>query len=505
MSLRFEIFREGRRLEGYTPVAPMCVAQESIPIPGEIGFRDGMLRTGMADQALGAALLWDCGEPGEFHLETTRLMPRPNKTHCLNVELARFRLMKLLQKVEDWGLMDMPQAESIVTRLKALQERFAEALVAMPDGAAASPVADEVIRESIALGDELALFNADLTLARRKQQNAFARFVFGSRVDWTVRSQRAKDLLADHFDYAVLPLTWKLLQPKEDAFDTAALDEWVEFLTRRRIPIIAGPIIDLTEEALPDWVYMWENDLDVLRDLMVDFVRKMVTRYRRAVSVWNVVGSMHNPAVGHLSFEQTIELTRLLVAQVKSMLPQGRTLVTIRDPFSEAHAGKHPGTPPMLYADTIAQAGVSVDGFALEYQMGVPKPGSHTRDLFQLSVALDRLSSTGKPVYVTALGCPGRSSPDPQDASEGKLDPSRAGRWGKTPWNADVQAKWLEAASKVALGKPFIESITWASLTDSGASLPAGGLVDDMFKPKPAFEVFQQLRQTYLRREPAKK
>jgi hypothetical protein len=502
MSLRFEIYREGRKLDGFAPVSPMCVAPESVPVPGEIYFRDGLLRTGPVEQATGASVLWDCGPAGEFQLETTRLLPR-SRPFILNVELARFRLMKILQKIEDWGIMDHPGAQPSLLKLKALQERFADALVASPDGAIASPIADEVIRESIALGDELALFNAEQVLSRRKQQNAFARFVFGCRSDWTLRNQRVKDLQAESFDYAVLPMTWKLLQPREDSFDTAALDEWVEFLTRRRIPIIAGPVIDLTEDALPEWAYMWENDLDVLRDLMVDFVRKMVTRYRRAVSVWNVVGGLHNSAIGGISFDQSIELTRLLVATVKSMLPQGKTLVTIRDMFAEQHAQSHPGTPPMLYADTVAQAGVNIDGYALEIEAGVPRTGAYTRDLFQFSCALDRLSSTGKPVYITSLCAPSRNTPDPADRNRGSLDPSRSGRF-RAPWSPEVQADWLEGIARIALGKPFVESVTWGDLCDANASVPGGGLVDDMFKPRASFEMFQKLRETYLRKDAKK-
>jgi hypothetical protein len=334
MAIRFEIFRDGQRLNEYPLVSPMAIAPESVPVPTEIVFRDGVLRVGPTEQAAGAALLWDTGAGGEFILETTRLMPR-GRPHNLNVELARFRLMRMLQKIEDWGLFDLPAAQPFIVRLRELQKRFGESLEQLADGAAASKIADGVLADALVLGDELALFGAEQVLARRKSQNAFARYVFGCRVDWTRRSQRVKDLMADHFDYAVLPMTWRLLQPKEDAFDTAALDEWVEFLTRRRVPIIAGPIIDLSENAMPDWAYIWENDVDVLRDLMIDFVRKMVTRYRRAVAVWNVVGGLHANSIPGLGFEQTIELTRLLVAQVKSMLPQARTLVTIRDPFGE--------------------------------------------------------------------------------------------------------------------------------------------------------------------------
>lgn len=499
MSIRFEVFREGKKVNEFPLVSPMSLAPESVPIRGEVAFRDGLLSVGPHDQAAAASLLWNAGAPGELLLETTRLLPR-SKPHNLNIELARFRLMKMLQKVEDWGLFDLPAAQPYVERLKTLQSRFGDALEILDDGPAAAAIADEVLADSIAFGDELTIFNAEQTLARRKTQNAFARYVFGCRVDWTLRNQRVKDLLADNFDYAVLPMTWKLLQPKEETFETAAMDEWVEMLTRRRVPIIAGPIIDLSESAMPDWAYMWENDLDVLRDLMVDFIRKMVTRYRRAVAVWNVVGGLHCSTLPGVGFEQTIELTRLLVAQVKSMLPQARTLVTIRDPFGEHHASKSPGVPPMLYADTISQAGVNCDGFGLEIETGVPRTGGYTRDLFQLSCVIDKLSGTGKPVYITALGAPSRNGPDSGDRSQGKLDPNRAGRW-REPWTPELQATWFDNVSRIALGKSFVESVTWTDLTDSNAVIPGGGLVDDLFRPKPAFEKLKSLRQTYQRRE----
>lgn len=499
MAIRYEIFRDGQRVNDFPLVSPMAIAPESVPVPTEVVFRDGVLRVGPTDQAAGAALLWDSGSAGEYVLETTRLVAR-GRPHNLNVELARFRLMRMLQKLEDWGLFDLPAAQPFVLKLRDLQKRFGTALEVLADGPAASKIADGVLADALALGEELALFAADQVLAKRKNQNAFARYVFGCRVDWTRRSQRTKDLMADHFDYAVLPMTWKLLQPKEDAFDTAALDEWVEFLTRRRVPIIAGPVIDLGEDAMPDWAYIWENDVDVLRDLMVDFVRKMVTRYRRAVAVWNVVGGLHANSIPGLGFEQTIELTRLLVAQVKSMLPQARTLVTIRDPFGEHHATKSPGVPPMLYADTVAQAGVNCDGFGLEIECGVPKVGGYTRDLFQLSCVLDKLSGTGKPVYVTAIGAPSRYTPDPGDRSEGRLDPSRAGRW-RGPWTPESQADWFESVAKIALGKAFVESVSWGNLGDANATIPGGGLLDEMLQPKPALERLKVLKQSYHRRE----
>ena len=38
-------------------------------------------------------------------------------------------------------------------------------------------------------------------------------------------------------------MTWKQLQPEEQVFNTEPVDEWVELLASKRVPIIAGPLI----------------------------------------------------------------------------------------------------------------------------------------------------------------------------------------------------------------------------------------------------------------------
>src|SRR4051794_3100827 len=92
-AVKFEIYREGSRLTTFSPVAAMAMGPESVPISGEVSFRDGLLVMNRGDDhAAGVSLLWDLGPLGSFQLETTRLLPR-EKPYILNVELARFRLM----------------------------------------------------------------------------------------------------------------------------------------------------------------------------------------------------------------------------------------------------------------------------------------------------------------------------------------------------------------------------------------------------------------------------
>ena len=94
------------------------------------------------EHAAGVSLLWEVGPIGAFILETTRLPPR-EKPYNLNVELARFRLMKIVQKQEDWNLFDLPKGENGSSRQAAeAQMLFADALGKLHEPGAAARQAD---------------------------------------------------------------------------------------------------------------------------------------------------------------------------------------------------------------------------------------------------------------------------------------------------------------------------------------------------------------------------
>ncbi|HEX8911986.1 MAG TPA: endo-1,4-beta-xylanase, partial [Humisphaera sp.] len=505
MPVKFEIYRNGARVTAFEPVCAMAVGPESVPVAGDVTFKDGLLVVNRKDDhAVGAALLWDVGMLGSFVLETPRLQPR-DKAYNLNVELARFRLMKIVQKQEDWNLFDFPKFDKFLARLHEGQMLFADALGRLHDPPAAAATADRALEVAIDLSEQLAAFHADLLLNRRRQTNGFVRHIFGCRVDPQVTNERYRETVVSQFDYAVVPMGWKDVQPEEQTFDVTAIDEWVDLLGKRRVPAIAGPLVRFDAAHVPDWMVIWEHDFDMLREMAYDYVQKMVTRYRKAVAVWNVAAGIQTNSAFSLSFEQIIELTRLLVSQVKTLLPGARTLVTITHPFGEYHArgrsGAPTGVPPMLYAEMLANAGIPFEAFGLEIELGVPLNGQFDRDLFQLSCALDRFATLGKPVFLTAVGVPGRANADPGDVSGGRLNPEAAGRWHR-PWDPQLQAEWMDAVYQLALSKPFVEAIAWANLADLRPTLPGGGLLDDLFQPKPAFAKLQQIRERFRPQPP---
>ena len=469
---------------------------ESVPIAGEIVFTNGLLVVNRADDhAIGVGLMWDAGPLGSFYLETTRLQHR-EEPYILNLELARARLMKIIQKREDWNLFDFPRIERLQQLFQDAQSLLVEALSRQDNPAEASVYADQALEAALDMSEQLATFHADLLLNRRRASGPYVRHMFGCRVDPTIQNEKYREIVLNSFDYVVLPMPWKLIQPNEQDFNTQQLDEWVELLSRKRIPIIAGPLLHLREQDVPDWMYIWENDFDTMRDLCLEYVQKVVYRYRKAVSVWNVVSGLGSSTLFPMSFEQCIEFTRLLVAQVKNVMPGARTLVSIAQPFGEHLQRSTTGAPPLLYAEMISQSGINFEGFGIELELGVPVPGMYTRDLFQYSCLLDRFSAFGKPVFITALGVPSRATADPADRSEGKLDPSQAGRWLR-PWDPQLQSEWLESFYKLAFSKPFVESIAWANVADVNHTLPGGGLLDDMLQTKPSYQKLQDIREKF--------
>jgi len=54
-------------------------------------------------------------------------------------------------------------------------------------------------------------------------------------VDSDVRNERYREIAATMFDYVVLPLSWKKIQPQEHQFDTASTDDWIEEIKVARI------------------------------------------------------------------------------------------------------------------------------------------------------------------------------------------------------------------------------------------------------------------------------
>lgn len=493
------------------------IGADHVVAPGRVTFAGGLIRCEPQEAGSTAlALQWDANDLGLLTLRTC-LLPQRERPYPISLELARQQIMQFLVKIEEWSEFERGGNDPILTLFEQARAKFTEALIMEREQeTGGSPAQDAVAREALLLAlqasERLAIVHAcasisAATIAAGKPSASSvnktgdgapspeSRPTIGVVVSPARFTEPLQRVLKGSVDFITVPLRWSELEPEEDAYDYSIHDRWIEWAVRSaKIPVVAGPLIDLRPGCVPDWLYIWENDYDTLREMVYEHVKRVVTRYRRVVSRWIVTSGLHVSGNFNLTLEQIIDLTRICAVMVRKLHPRASVRVEISQPFGEyaADANSAAGAlAPQLYAEVVAQAGVGVDMFGIQLLMGDVAPGRSTRDLMAIADLLDRYAEFQRPLAVSLLGAPG-AAPDLAATGYGEMDP---GHW-REPWSQAAQAQWLAHATVVALGHPAVTSVCWQALYDTGheADMASGGLIDSTGQIRPAMNTLSEIR-----------
>ena len=496
----FELYLHGKRPKRFTLRGAYLFGQDDVPIASEIHYAGGQLQCTKHSPGLtGLVLLWPVADMGQIMLSTTRLQEQ-EQPYNLNLELARSRLMRLMQKREDWGLFDFPGTEEMTKLTDEATDLFLEAM-STEDQTKAAELADKSLAKSVDVSDRWADFCANVLLERRVQAGAIHPTWMACGISPSCTSQRYKKRLLEGFGHFYLPIYWRDVEPAERQFNWQGTDEWINWLTEQRLPVRCGPLIGLSTRHLPDWIYLWENDFEGIRDLMYEHVQRTVGRYGDRVAAWDVVSGINAENPFKFSFEQLIELTRVAALATKRLVPRCTATIELIQPWGEYRAKDMQTVPAAMFADMAVQSGVNFDALGVRLHFGIGRDGLFVRDFFQISSLLDEFASLGKPLRITGVEVPSDIKADPRDAWGGSLTTKTGGYW-RRPWDDDLQAEWLQKFVQLAISKPFVESICWTDLSDAHPhNLPHSGLLRADYSPKPAYKVLLELAKQYNGRQ----
>ncbi len=486
--LRFQVFRDGQVPTELDLSAAYLVGSDSVPIRGELAYMEGEVRCRKRPAGPAAlTLMWEVRNFGTIMLETVRL-PERSRPYVLNVELARNRMMRLLQKREDWGLLDIPEAQAVNQKFNEARDLLIEAMENLENPPLAAKFADKCLAIAVPASEQTSIVHAELLLQRRISTRAFPKNVFGCFAVPERSDDAYRRKLAAAAEFIYLPMTWKFMEPQEQTFNSVPMDSWVEYLRQTKLPIAAGPLVHFSESAIPDWLYIWEHDYETVRGLLYEHIERVVQRYGPSVVLWNVLSGLHVNSHFSFTFDQLMDLTRMAITLVKKLMPNARTMIEITQPWGEYYAKNQRSIPPMIYAEMAVQSAIPFDIFGVQLCFGIPREGQWQRDLFQASAMLDRFAALGKPVVISRMGVPSIQ----MDKNAG------AGLWRK-PWNDQLQSKWLEALTNIVLSKPFVEAMTWCDILDTDAAdMPACGLLTANLMPKPSMQTWLAMRRAVM-------
>ena len=210
-----------------------CVGSDSVPIRREFSYANGeIVCRKRASGPAALTLMWESKNFGNLMLETTRL-PEREEPYILNLELARGRVMRLMQKREEWGLFDIPEAATINEKALEARDLLLEAITAQQDPAKASEFGDKCLQLVLPVSEQAALAAWDLLLQRRIATRNFPHGAFGVRVEHAITSEAYRRALLPNADFVRMPMWWKLIEPQEQQYSWQAIDEWMEFLRAR--------------------------------------------------------------------------------------------------------------------------------------------------------------------------------------------------------------------------------------------------------------------------------
>ena len=557
LMLSFIVFpNDGVDAQHFPPRHAFLVGGDEVPTQGTVELGDGLVRaekqviTTVAlavqvevpkpDLPEHLARLMPGGQSpsmGLLTLHTTVLPDRP-QPYMLMIELARRQIMQFLNKMEDWQLSDLPADHPIMQQFELARARFTDALVmhrSTREGetAKANTAAAQALALALEAGEELALVQSVRQLKLRQTGEGYKAAVahatkakleapanhapvvvpgsghatvaglpaIGCAVSPAHNSEPLQKAALSCCDFVTMPMRWSDMEPVEGKYNWTPTDRWIEWAIRTaKLPVVGGPVVDFRPRSAPDWLFIWENDYETLRDLVFEHVQAVVTRYRKTVSRWTVVSGLHVNTNFKISFEQILDLTRLCVMLVKKLHPTAKLQIELQQPWGEYLVTNKRSIPPYMYAEAVLTTGLPIDAIALRMQMGHAEPGLSTRDLLSLSNTLDRFAALEKPIFVNAVGVP--SSPIlptpfvPRVGAEA-TDPYEPGSW-RTPWSEATQANWMTQALSIICSKPYVQGVAWHELYDvaphASPEIPTGGLIAQDGKPKMGLTRLAEIR-----------
>ncbi|MFA9478739.1 endo-1,4-beta-xylanase [Phycisphaerales bacterium AB-hyl4] len=495
--LKFLVYDNGKPAERWRLRNAYLIGADGSAMRGEVRYEDGHVICEKREAGSCAlALQYPVKGLGEMTIQTC-LLPERVEPYLLTLELARHRLMTLYTKLEDWGMFELDSEHVVTKRTEKSRQLFVEALSQQgEDPAEADRMAHECLAASLDGSEELALAHSELLLNRRKNSANGPRCPLGCGVDLAQTQDLLRAGLLANFDFVQMPMPWRALAPEEDNYRWQVMDNWMQWASRARLPVVAGPLISFDPANLPDWLYIWEHDYDTVRDLVYEHVERVVKRYKDHVSAWIVVSGLHVNTHMSFNFDQLMDLTRMTTLQVKKLAPSGKSIIELRQPFGEYYSGNPRSIPPQMYSDLLVQSGINFDGLGVRLAMGQAVSGQYTRDLMQISDLFDQYAGFGKPVHLT-LAAPSEPVTSMMIAQPEASEPAddNAGHW-RRPWSPLVQSHWLEAVLQIAVSKPFVEAVAWQDIIDHPRiDLPLSGLVSESLQPKGSFKRLVAFRQ----------
>lgn len=295
------------------------------------------------------------------------------------------------------------------------------------------------------------------------------------------REQAYKAAFAKIFNFAVFPFYWKGYEPEEGRPQWEAMTPLLEWCRSRGITTKGHPLVWTAPSGWPDWLDRYPPQETV--ELLQRRVTAVTAGFRDRIEIWDVYNEpVNTTAWGYQGREfwvddRPLEESSPLVEQAFHWAERGNPSAHLI--LNEFYTITKPNTRERFHAlvKGLLEKGTPIRGLGIQGH----EPRQYWYDPREVWADFDRLGEFGLPLHLTEVTF----------TSSG--DTLRGWRAGEGVWDEQTQAECIEHFLRLAFGHPAVASFNFWGFSDRAVWLKKGGLVDENYHPKPAYEIVDSL------------
>lgn len=434
---------------------------------------------------------WRSEKHGVLMLSTATLAER-DEPYSLALELARGTTYRLRQQLNDWldqGLLGTADAAS---QLKKAVSIFSRAATSQSDHELCHILAADSIEMALDVCGDLVGRYVDQVLEVRHRNAKQFSTLFGVNVGSEFPRANMANQIVTAFNTAILPMHWREIEIASGEFDWTMLDNQIEWAQGASLKTIAGPLTSLNQMSVPDWLYLWEGDVQGIASFVGSFVTKVAERYKDRVNLWHCVATRVGDERLGLSEDERLRILVTSIEALRAVDAKKPIMVSFDQPWSD-HVMNDDENSPWVFADALVRSNLNLSAIGLEFNFGY-QGGCTMRDQMEISRRLDGWSTLGVPIiaYLTF--------PSAGETIEKNLVGSESvGDDVADKVNESWQSQQAVRMARLLLSKRTVQGIVWSQWSDATSHrFPNGGLIDSEGGAKPTLDKLRAFRTEHL-------
>ncbi len=321
--------------------------------------------------------------------------------------------------------------------------------------------------------------NAEIKIIQKTHDYLFGALIYDLVRDESSRPVLFKQRFKDIFNFAVLSCLWAPYEPIPGMTRWKRILPVISWCKENGITTKAHHLVWTNPAGYPDWLS--DFSVPMSEELLKARIINLVTGFKGKIDDWDVVNeATHTRTWKHVEvsyatkepIQDAADFCEIPFRWAYSANPEGNLVLnefqqimslTMRQRFYN------------LVAE-LQKRGTPITGLGIQAH----EPWDCWFPPKEVWATLDYYTEFGYPLHITEF----------MPQSSGK---EITGGWRKGVWTEENQADFAEQFYRLCFGHPATESICWMELSDQYVYLPGGGLIDENYRPKPAYNRLRKL------------